>query len=95
MLLGCVHWGYRTPSISMRSRRSRTPSLVSSLFFTTYFFSLERPLILYHLLLVAEKLKREGRNEIFEQETMEELEDEEGNVYNRKTYEDLKKQGLI
>ena len=39
--------------------------------------------------------KREGRNEIFEQETMEELEDEEGNVYNRKTYEDLKKQGLI
>ena len=25
----------------------------------------------------------------------EELEDEEGNVYNRKTYEDLKKQGLI
>ena len=26
---------------------------------------------------MAEKLKREGRNEIFEQETMEELEDEE------------------
>lgn len=45
--------------------------------------------------LVAEKLKREGKDEIFEQETMEELEDEEGNVYNRKTYEDLKKQGLI
>ncbi|KAF9653428.1 hypothetical protein BDM02DRAFT_3257944 [Thelephora ganbajun] len=46
-------------------------------------------------LALAEKLKREGKNEIFEQETMEELEDEEGNVYNRKTYEDLKKQGLI
>ncbi|EJF56615.1 RNA splicing factor PRP9 [Dichomitus squalens LYAD-421 SS1] len=46
-------------------------------------------------LALAEKLKREGRTEIFEQETMEELEDEEGNVYNRKTYEDLKKQGLI
>jgi splicing factor 3A subunit 3 len=45
--------------------------------------------------LVAEKLKQEGRHEIFEQETMEELEDDEGNVYNRKTYEDLKKQGLI
>jgi len=44
---------------------------------------------------VAEKLKREGRHEIFEQETMEELEDDEGNVYNRKTYDDLKKQGLI
>lgn len=45
--------------------------------------------------LVAERLKQEGRHEIFEQETMEELEDDEGNVYNRKTYEDLKKQGLI
>ncbi|RXW21954.1 hypothetical protein EST38_g3923 [Candolleomyces aberdarensis] len=46
-------------------------------------------------LSLAEKLKQEGRNEIFEQETMEELEDDEGNVYNRKTYEDLKKQGII
>jgi len=45
--------------------------------------------------LVAEKLKQEGRHEIFEQETMEEFEDDDGNVYNRKTYEDLKKQGLI
>jgi hypothetical protein len=44
---------------------------------------------------VAEKLKQEGRHEIFEQETMEELEDDEGNVYNRKTYDDLKKQGII
>jgi splicing factor 3A subunit 3 len=50
--------------------------------------------LLMHL-PVAERLKREGRHEIFEQETMEELEDEEGNVYNRKTYDDLKKQGLI
>ncbi|KAF7355510.1 RNA splicing factor PRP9 [Mycena sanguinolenta] len=46
-------------------------------------------------LSLAEKLKMEGRHEIFEQETMEELEDDEGNVYNRKTYEDLKKQGII
>ncbi|KAH8830392.1 hypothetical protein DL96DRAFT_1495288 [Flagelloscypha sp. PMI_526] len=46
-------------------------------------------------LTLAEKLKKEGKHEIFEQETMEELEDDEGNVYNRKTYEDLKKQGLI
>ena len=51
--------------------------------------------LLHLCILVAEKLKREGRNEIFEQETMEELEDEEVNVYNRKTYDDLKKQGLI
>ncbi|KAI6003673.1 hypothetical protein EDD15DRAFT_2455413 [Pisolithus albus] len=46
-------------------------------------------------LALAEKLKQEGRREIFEQETTEELEDDEGNVYNRKMYEDLKKQGLI
>ena len=62
-------------------------SLVTNLF--------EWSLTLRCIFLVAEKLKREGKNEIFEQETMEELEDEEGNVYNRKTYEDLKKQGLI
>ncbi|KAG9099637.1 hypothetical protein FS749_000770 [Ceratobasidium sp. UAMH 11750] len=46
-------------------------------------------------LALAERLKQEGRQEIFQNETMEELEDEEGNVYNKKTYEDLKKQGLI
>lgn len=58
--------------------------------------------ILFHLrpalltiFTVAEKLKREGKQEIFQQETMEELEDDEGNVYDRKTYMDLKKQGLI
>lgn len=66
---------------------------MSSLFFVTRFF--EGSLNLYRIFSVAEKLKREGKDEIFEQETMEELEDEEGNVYNRKTYEDLKKQGLI
>ncbi|KAJ7180324.1 hypothetical protein C8R43DRAFT_972612 [Mycena crocata] len=46
-------------------------------------------------LSLAEKLKQEGRHEIFEQETMEELEDDEGNVYNRKVWEDLRKQGLL
>ena len=45
--------------------------------------------------VVAERLKQEGRREIFDQETTEELEDDEGNVYNKKMYEDLKKQGLI
>jgi splicing factor 3A subunit 3 len=58
--------------------------------FWYFFFS-----ILTCHIKVAEKLKQEGRHEIFEQETMEELEDDEGNVYNRKTYDDLKKQGLI
>jgi len=46
-------------------------------------------------LSLAEKLKQEGRKEMFQVETTEELEDDEGNVYNRKTYDDLKKQGLI
>jgi splicing factor 3A subunit 3 len=44
---------------------------------------------------VAEKLKQEGRKEISQIETTEELEDDEGNVYSRKTYDDLKKQGII
>ena len=77
----------------MKLQRSRMPSLVSSQSLVTNLF--EWSLTLRCIFLVAEKLKREGKNEIFEQETMEELEDEEGNVYNRKTYEDLKKQGLI
>lgn len=44
---------------------------------------------------LAEKLKNEGRSEIVFQEQMEEVEDEMGTVYNKKTYEDLKRQGLI
>lgn len=44
---------------------------------------------------VAEKLKAEGRQEIFRAEEMEELEDTEGNVYNRKVYNDLKTQGVF
>ncbi|CEQ39749.1 SPOSA6832_01301 [Sporobolomyces salmonicolor] len=44
---------------------------------------------------VAEKLKQEGRQELSQAELTEELEDDEGNVYNRKTYEDLKRQGLV
>jgi len=44
---------------------------------------------------LAEKLKNQGRQDALSVETMEEIEDEEGNVYNRKTYEDLKRQGLI
>ncbi|GAA6027072.1 hypothetical protein JCM8097_006089 [Rhodosporidiobolus ruineniae] len=46
-------------------------------------------------LALAEKLKQEGRAELSAAELTEELEDEEGNVYNRKTYEDLKRQGLV
>lgn len=85
----CAHSDCQIRNISTKSPRLRTPLPVSS------FASKSRIEPLTFFCSVAEKLKREGRNEIFEQETMEELEDEEGNVYNRKTYEDLKKQGLI
>ncbi|KAK4058778.1 Pre-mRNA-splicing factor sap61 [Microbotryomycetes sp. JL221] len=44
---------------------------------------------------LAEKLKQEGKQQMLQQETMEELEDDEGNVYDKKTYADLKRQGLI
>ncbi|WWC96929.1 hypothetical protein V866_003804 [Kwoniella sp. B9012] len=44
---------------------------------------------------LADKLKREGRQSITENERAEEFEDDEGNVYDRKTYFDLKKQGLL
>ena len=84
----CVHLACPTRNISMKSLELKTPSPVSHI-------PAFRRVPSLMACLVAEKLKREGRNEIFEQETMEELEDEEGNVYNRKTYEDLKKQGLI
>ncbi|CDS07257.1 hypothetical protein LRAMOSA01206 [Lichtheimia ramosa] len=42
-----------------------------------------------------EKLKKEGAAEDFVADTMEEYEDDEGNVFNRKTYEDLRRQGII
>lgn len=44
---------------------------------------------------VAEKLKQEGKQEMAAASTTEEVEDDEGNVYDKKTYDDLKRQGLI
>lgn len=61
--------------------------------FLSFFFWSRRSSLC--LIVVAEKLKQEGRQEMFSSETTEELEDDDGNVYNRKTYEDLKKQGII
>ena len=46
-------------------------------------------------LALAEKLKLEAKKEIFRRDTMEEFEDKEGNVFNRKTFEDLHRQGLL
>ncbi|KAG0169118.1 hypothetical protein DFQ28_003927 [Apophysomyces sp. BC1034] len=42
-----------------------------------------------------ERLNKESAIEDFKAETMEEFEDEEGNVFNKKTYEDLRRQGII
>jgi splicing factor 3A subunit 3 len=42
-----------------------------------------------------DKLKTQARTEIFRPEAMEEVEDHLGNVYLKKTFEDLQKQGLI
>ncbi|WVF65778.1 hypothetical protein IAT40_000512 [Kwoniella sp. CBS 6097] len=47
------------------------------------------------VLALAEKLKREGRAELADMDRAEEFEDDEGHVYDRKTWQDLKKQGLI
>lgn len=46
-------------------------------------------------LALAEKLKREGRQELAAMDRAEEFEDADGNVYDKKTYEDLKRQGLL
>ncbi|KAM0684540.1 Pre-mRNA-splicing factor sap61 [Mitosporidium daphniae] len=42
-----------------------------------------------------EKIKKSSKVETFKSDTMEEFEDFEGNVYNRKTFEDLHRQGLL
>ncbi|WWC68603.1 uncharacterized protein I206_102533 [Kwoniella pini CBS 10737] len=47
------------------------------------------------VMALADKLKREGRSELAMLDKAEEFEDEEGNVYDKKTYFDLKKQGLL
>lgn len=46
-------------------------------------------------LALAEKLKREGRQELAQMERAEEMEDADGNVYDSKTWNDLRKQGLL
>ncbi|EPZ35561.1 Zinc finger, C2H2 domain-containing protein [Rozella allomycis CSF55] len=44
---------------------------------------------------IWEKLKKQSKEENFVAEDMEEFEDESGNVYNKKTYEDLQRQGIF
>jgi len=42
-----------------------------------------------------EKLQKEQSHKDFKVEEEEEFEDHDGNVYNKKTYDDLRRQGLI
>lgn len=42
-----------------------------------------------------DKIKKEEGSHVWKSDDMEEYEDEEGNVFNKKTYMDLKRQGLI
>ena len=44
---------------------------------------------------LSDKLKHQTRVQSFTAESMEEYEDENGNVFSRKTFEDMRKQGLI
>ncbi|WWC87900.1 uncharacterized protein L201_002800 [Kwoniella dendrophila CBS 6074] len=57
-----------------------------------HFMSVDR---IADAMALADKLKREGRAAMAEGDRAEEFEDEDGNVYDKKTYFDLKKQGLL
>ncbi|CAO3625974.1 unnamed protein product [Cunninghamella blakesleeana] len=46
-------------------------------------------------LALNEKLKKNNKQTDVKVENIEEFEDDEGNVFNKKTYEDLKRQGII
>jgi len=43
----------------------------------------------------GKKLKRDGINKEWKPEIEEEFEDKEGNVFNKKVFLDLKRQGLL
>ncbi|KAJ2400689.1 Pre-mRNA-splicing factor sap61, partial [Coemansia sp. RSA 2559] len=46
-------------------------------------------------LALWERIQKENKKEVANADTFEEFEDSEGNVFNKKTYFDLKRQGLI
>jgi hypothetical protein len=45
--------------------------------------------------IVWEKLKKERKSERQHEDAAEEYEDQHGNVFNKKTYDDLRRQGLL
>lgn len=62
---------------------------------TEYICVRQHNLFLTNYFPVWEKIKHQKENERFVAENDEEFEDSQGNVVNRKTYEDLKRQGLL
>lgn len=60
-----------------------------------FFFGLTLTSCSAHTHTVAEKLKKQGRELAEEQNDCEEVEDEQGNTYSRKTYDMMKRQGLL
>lgn len=84
--LECELWVCPIPSISTVSQRLQMLWLVSD----TYESSMVTSDV-----TVAEKLKKEGREEMAHLSKAEEVEDSEGNVYSRAVYEQLKKQGVL
>lgn len=44
---------------------------------------------------LAEKLKSSAKSTATTADIIEEFEDDQGNVFNKKTYEDLKRQGIL
>lgn len=77
----------------MKSQKLMMPMHVS--FFLFFFIAVNLNLSKINIYLVYEKQKKEGISEEVKADTVEEYEDGEGNVYNKKTYEDLKRQGIL
>ena len=71
--------------------------LVRQMLYYIVFLVLFRNMLITYFLftLVWEKLKSTGKTDEFKADTMEEFEDQDGNVFNKKTYDDLKRQGLL
>jgi len=65
---------------------SSSPQFVLSLLVLSLFFLLT---------IVWSKIQREKDKVVFKADQEEEYEDQRGNVFNKKTYEDLRRQGLL
>lgn len=85
----CVVWVYQIQDSFMKLQRLKTLMHVSNLYII-------RPNSTYsNLIVVYEKQKKLDISEATKADAVEEFEDAEGNVYNKKTYEDLKRQGIL